>query len=261
MNDADAALATVREFSDPACVVVKHANPCGAATDADISVAFERAYNADALSSFGGVIALNRPCNKAIAEKIASVFAEIVLAPSFDAEALAFLAKKPNLRVLEVGAVTPLIPHQEFRHIDGGLLLQQSDTHILTKEALKIVTTLVPTDEQIEELLFAWKVLKHMKSNGILITANHCTVGVGAGQVSRVDAVEMAIKKGGHKTTNAVLASDAFFPFRDSIERIAPAGIKAIIQPGGSVKDAEVITACNELGIAMVFTGVRCFKH
>jgi len=261
MNDADGALAAVREFSDPACVVIKHANPCGAATDSDISVAFERAYNADAMSAFGGIIALNRPCNKMIAEKIASVFAEIVLAPTFDSEALEFLAKKPNLRVLELGAITPLVSHQEFRYVDGGLLLQQADTHVLKPEDLKVVTSLAPTPEQIQELLFAWKVLKHMKSNGILITADHCTVGVGAGQVSRVDAVEMAIKKGGLKTTNAVLASDAFFPFRDSIERIAPAGIKAIIQPGGSVKDTEVIAACNELGIAMVFTGIRCFKH
>ncbi len=271
INDADGALALTKEFTEPACIVVKHANPCGVAVGTDITEVFKRAYNADALSAFGGIISLNRPCTKTIAEEIAKVFAEIVLAPSYEPEALAILATKKNLRVLELGTLTPPKPKQEFRYVDGGLLIQDRDTNIITREQLKIVTEKQPTDEQINTMLFSWKILKYMKSNAILIAKDNTTVGVGVGQVSRVDAVDIAIKKAGDKITGSILASDAFFPFRDSIDKIAgtplrqgfggQAGITAIIQPGGSIKDEEVIEACNEHGIAMVFTGVRCFKH
>ncbi len=261
IGDADGALATLKEFDKPACVVVKHANPCGVAVGDDITEVFKRAYNADALSAFGGIIALNKTCNKEIAEEIAKVFAEIVLAPDYEPEALKILAKKKNLRVLELGTITPLKPMLEFKHVSGGLLLQNTDIKIVNNEDIKVVTKKQPTETELSDMLFAWKVLKHIKSNGILIAKNNTTLGVGAGQVSRVDAVDMAIKKSADKISGSILASDAFFPFRDSIDKIAPTGIKAIIQPGGSIKDQEVIDACDECGIAMVFTGVRCFKH
>ncbi len=261
INDADGALNLTREFTEPACVVVKHANPCGVATGSDITEVFRRAYNADALSAFGGIISLNRICTKEIAEEIAKVFAEIVIAPSYEPEALQILSTKKNLRVLETGELTLPKPKQEFRYVDGGLLVQDRDTNIVQPEQLKVVTVKQPTPEQISTMLFAWKVLKYVKSNAILIAKENATVGVGAGQVSRVDAVDIAIKKAGGNIGSTILASDAFFPFRDSIDKLAGTGITAIIQPGGSIKDEEVIKACDEHGIAMVFTGVRCFKH
>jgi phosphoribosylaminoimidazolecarboxamide formyltransferase/IMP cyclohydrolase len=262
INDADGALALTKEFTEPACVVVKHANPCGVATGSDITEVFKRAYNADPLSAFGGIISLNRRCTKAIAEEIAKVFAEIVLAPSFEPEALQILAAKKNLRLLELGELTPPTVKQEFRYVDGGMLVQDRDVNIVTREQLKIVTKKQPTIDEINTMLFAWKVLKYMKSNAILLAKDNTTVGVGVGQVSRVDAVELAIKKAGSNVSGSILASDAFFPFRDSIDKIAQSGgISAIIQPGGSIKDEEVIAACDEHGISMAFTGVRCFKH
>lgn len=261
VGDADAALATLKEFSEPACVIVKHGNPCGAAIDTSIATAFTRAYNADSLSAFGGIIALNRPCTEAIAQTITKFFVEIVLAPSFEPGAVALFQKKQNMRVLELGPIPSLAPKQEWKYVDGGLLVQDADTKIITEQDIKIVTQTKPSPEEIRDLLFAWKVLKHIKSNAILIAKDHTTVGVGAGQVSRVDSVDIAIKKAGDTIAGSILASDAFFPFRDSIDKIAPTGIKAIIQPGGSVKDEEIIAACNEHGIAMVFTGIRCFKH
>ncbi|MFZ2189633.1 MAG: bifunctional phosphoribosylaminoimidazolecarboxamide formyltransferase/IMP cyclohydrolase [Candidatus Magasanikiibacteriota bacterium] len=261
LNDADGGLTTLREFTEPACVVVKHANPCGSATGTDITEVFKRAYNADALSAFGGIICLNRVCTKTIAEEITKVFAEIVLAPNYEPEALEILATKKNLRVLELGEITTLKPKHEYKYLDGGLLVQDQDVQNILETDLKIVTKVQPTEAEIQDMLFAWKVLKHVKSNAILIAKNNTTIGIGPGQVSRVEAVEIAIRKSGDKINGAILASDAFFPFRDSIDKIASTGIKAIIQPGGSIKDEEVIQACDEHGIAMVFTGVRCFKH
>ncbi len=261
LMDADGALNLIREFSEPACAVIKHTNPCGVAIGSDITEVFNHAYNADALSAFGGVIVLNRDCTKAIAEEIAKVFAEIVIAPDYEPEALTILSAKKNLRLLAVGKIEPLPAQLKFRYLNGGMLLQDTDLKTIGENDLKIVTKRAPTAAEISSALFAWKVLKHIKSNAILIAKDNTTVGVGAGQVSRVDSVDIAIKKAGVNIAGAVLASDAYFPFRDSIDKIAATGIKAIIQPGGSIRDAEVIVACDEHGIAMVFTGTRCFNH
>jgi phosphoribosylaminoimidazolecarboxamide formyltransferase/IMP cyclohydrolase len=259
--DADAALVCVREFTQPACVIVKHANPCGVAVASDISAAFHQALVADSVSAFGGIVALNRLCDEKTAEAITAIFLEVLLAPAYTPGALKILENKPNLRVLELRGLEQLHTAQDFKFIHGGLLLQDKDSHQLDAENLKVVTTLQPSVTDIEAMLFAWRVIKHIKSNAILIAKENMTIGIGAGQVSRIDAVDMAIRKAGGKIVNAVLASDAFFPFRDSIDRLATMGIAAIIQPGGSLRDDEVIEACNQHGIAMLFTGVRCFKH
>lgn len=259
--DADGALACVREFDEPACVIVKHANPCGAATGKNLLNVYNRAFNADSQSAFGGIIAFNRTCTKGIAEAITSVFVEIVLAPSFEPKALDIFKKKKKLRVLEIGNFGKRDNKLEIRNVDGGLLVQGVDTKILSKDDLTVVTKAQPSRLEIETALFTWKVLRHAKSNGILIAKDNTTVGLGAGQVSRVDAVHMALRKGSENVMGGVLASDAFFPFRDSIDAIKDSGIALVVQPGGSVRDQEVIDACNEYGIAMLFTGTRCFKH
>jgi len=257
--DADAAVACIKEFSKPACVVVKHANPCGAAVADDSYTAFQRAYNADEQSAFGGIVALNQMCDKKIAEAIADLFIEVLIAPAYSIEALALLSVKQNLRVLEMKQQST--DSQDYRFIEGGVLIQDKDNAVLRPEDLKIVTLSQPTAEEIDTILFAWPVLKKVKSNAIVIAKNNATVGIGAGQVSRIDAVDIALKKAGSHTRGAVLVSDAFFPFCDSIEHLAGTGIRAIAQPGGSVRDQEVIDACNAQNIAMVFTGIRCFKH
>jgi phosphoribosylaminoimidazolecarboxamide formyltransferase/IMP cyclohydrolase len=259
--DADGALACVREFDESACVVVKHANPCGVSVGNDLLDVYNRAFNTDSLSAFGGIIAFNRTCSGAVAEAITSVFVEIVLAPHFEPAALEIFKKKKNLRILEIGEFGRRESKIEVRNINGGLLVQDVDTKILLKDDLSVVTVKQPTAEEIQTALFTWKVLRHAKSNGILIAKNNTTVGLGAGQVSRVDAVHMALRKGRENMKGAVLASDAFFPFRDSIDAIKDTGITMVIQPGGSIRDQEVVDACNEYGIAMVFTGTRCFKH
>jgi len=261
LMDADAALSCLKEFNQTACVVVKHANPCGVAVGSDLLDVYTRAFSADRLSAFGGIIALNRTCTKEVAEAIASVFVEIVLAPDFEPEAPKIFKKTKNLRVLEVGKFGKRIPKLEVRNVDGGILVQETDISVLAPEQLNFVTNVEPSEPEIETMLFGWKVLKHVKSNGILIVKDSTTVGIGTGQVSRVDAVDIAIKKSGKNIDKSILCSDAFFPFRDSIDKIAETGIKAVIQPGGSIRDKEVIGACNEHGIAMVFTGQRCFKH
>ena len=259
--DADGALACVREFDDPACVVVKHSNPCGVAIGDDLLDVYTRAVNADSLSAFGGIVAFNRICTKNVAEAIDKVFVEIVLAPNFESEALNIFKKKNNLRVLEIGAFRKRSPKLEVRNIDGGLLVQDTDINSLTREDLNTVTKAKPSEQDLETALFTWKVLRHAKSNGILIAKDNTTIGLGAGQVSRVDAVHMALLKGGKNVRGGVLASDAFFPFRDSIDAIKNSGIKVVMQPGGSIRDQEVIDACDEYSIAMIFTGTRCFKH
>ncbi len=257
--DTEAAWNCVNEFEQPACVIVKHANPCGAATAATIDEAYGKAFQADPVSAFGGIVALNRPCTKEIAQAINLIFIEVVIAPSYEAEALALFAGKPNLRILAM----PVQKRDawEMKFIHGGVLLQERDAQEIKGDDLKVVTHLQPSLEETEAMLFAWRVLKHVKSNGILIAKHDATIGIGAGQVSRIDAVDMAVRKASDSITDSVLASDAFFPFRDSIDRIANSGVRAIIQPGGSVRDEEVIAACNEHNIAMVFTGKRCFRH
>ena len=259
--DADGALACVREFDAAACVVVKHSNPCGVAVGNNLLDVYTRAFNADSMSAFGGIIAFNRTCTKDVADAITSVFVEIVLAPGFEPGALDVFKKKKNLRVLEIGEFGKRFKKSEVRNVDGGLLVQNTDTKILSKDDLTVMTKAQPSEQDIETALFTWRVLRHAKSNGILIAKENTTVGLGAGQVSRVDAVHMALRKGGENVKGGVLASDAFFPFRDSIDAIKDSGIVLVIQPGGSVRDQEVIDACNEYGIAMAVTGNRCFKH
>ncbi|MEL0173913.1 MAG: bifunctional phosphoribosylaminoimidazolecarboxamide formyltransferase/IMP cyclohydrolase [bacterium] len=259
--DADAALSCLKEFNSTACVIVKHANPCGVALGANMLNVYKRAFNADSLSAFGGIIAINQPCDDILAEEISKVFVEIVLAPAFTKKSLEIFSKKKNLRVLEVGNIQSREQLLEIRNVVGGVIVQETDTSILSEENLQVVTENKPSDNDMKTMLFGWKVLKHVKSNGILIVKDNTTVGVGAGQVSRVDSVDIAMKKSGESIKDSILCSDAFFPFRDSIDKIAGSGIKAVLQPGGSVRDDEVISACNEHGIAMVFTGQRCFKH
>ncbi len=261
LMDADAALSCLRELSKPTCVIVKHGNPCGVSSGANITNVFQKAFDADSKSAFGGIITLNRTCNKKIAEMINRLFVEMVIAPNYEKSALKILSNKKNLRVLETGRLNPKTPKTEYRYIDGGLLVQESDVSIITENELKIATENSPSKSELNDMLFAWKVLKYVKSNAIIAVKDKTTLGIGAGQVSRVDAVEIAIKKSANKLENSVLASDAFFPFRDSIDLIAETGITAIIQPGGSIRDEEVVEACDEHNIAMVFTGIRCFKH
>ncbi len=260
LNDATGTIETLREFSDPTCIVVKHANPCGAATGENLLEVTKAAFEADRLSAFGGLVAINRTCTKEIAQYFRKIFFEIFMAPDYEPEALEILRQKKNLRVLRLGEVPPLNQIQFNKFVGGGLLLQDRDCAVIENSDLKVVTKNTPTKQEIADMLFGWKVLKHVKSNGILIAKDQTTLGIGPGQVSRVDAVKVAVRKSAD-TQGAILASDAFFPFRDSIDSLAQTGIKAIIQPGGSVRDQEVIDACDEHGIAMVFTGVRCFNH
>ncbi|MEE8437057.1 MAG: bifunctional phosphoribosylaminoimidazolecarboxamide formyltransferase/IMP cyclohydrolase [Candidatus Neomarinimicrobiota bacterium] len=257
--DADNALACIREFSQPACVIVKHANPCGVAVGSNPEDVYTRAFHADRVSAFGGIVALNRLCTESMALALCKVFIEIVLAPCFTPEALKILSKKKNLRVLEAGEIKPPQDGMEIRPVEGGLLVQGKNTATLTEKDLRVVTE--KQDFDADTMLFGWKVLKYVKSNAILIAREKTTVGIGAGQVSRIDAVQLALKKSGGQLPGSILCSDAFFPFRDSIDILAGTGIKAIIQPGGSIRDEEVIAACNEHGLTMVFTGQRCFKH
>jgi phosphoribosylaminoimidazolecarboxamide formyltransferase/IMP cyclohydrolase len=257
--DTEAAWNCVSEFELPACVIVKHANPCGAAVADTIDEAYGKAYQADPLSAFGGIVALNRKCTKEIAEAVTKIFMEVIIAPEYSDEALAMFADKPNLRVLAMSS--SVRQPWEMKFISGGVLLQERDLQEIQDSDLKIVTSAQPSRQDLDAMLFAWRVLKHVKSNGILIAKHDATIGIGAGQVSRIDAVDMAVRKASDSINDSVLASDAFFPFRDSIDRIASTGIRAIIQPGGSMRDAEVIAACNEHNIAMVFTGKRCFRH
>ena len=259
--DGDAALRCVQEFADPAVVIVKHANPCGIAVANYIETAWQQALATDSLSAFGGVVALNRECTLALAKNLIDIFLEIIVAPSFAPAALEILAKKPKLRLL-----TLPIEHQgpqqlECKSIQGGLLIQEMDQSIFDHEHFNVVTKQQPHSAEMVSLQFAWQAVKHVKSNAIVIAKGQQTLAIGAGQTSRIDAVRLAIHKAGVDLNGAVLASDAFFPFRDNIDLIAEAGIKTIIQPGGSLRDREVIEACDQYGIAMIFTGVRCFKH
>jgi len=263
INDANAAIELAKEFSEPVAVLIKHANPCGVASGPELSEAFRKALECDPKSAFGGIIALNRECDAPTAEQIASFFNEIVIAPGFDRKALEALKCKKDLRVLQLPGIEK--PHVmrgiDFRAVEGGALVQTLDSHRLKESDCKIVTKRKPAPEEMQDLFFAWSVAKYAKSNAIVLAKGKATVGVGAGQMSRIDATDIAVKKSAGKCKGSVLASDAFFPFRDNVDLAAKAGITAIIQPGGSVRDNEVIKAADEQGIAMVFTGVRHFRH
>ena len=259
--DTDAAWQMVNEFkAQPACAIIKHCNPCGFAVGKDVLDAFTRAHEADPLSSYGGIIAFNRELDKATAEEIVKTFFEAVIAPGYGEGAVDVLHQKEKLRILNTHAcgqaTTPWI-----ETISGGFLVQERDTHNLDVKDLKVVTETQPDPALLDDLMFGWNVVKHVKSNAIVVAKDGISIGVGAGQMNRVGSCDIALTHAGEKAKGAVLASDAFFPFADNIEVAAKAGIKAIIQPGGSIRDQEVIDACNKHGIAMVFTGVRHFKH
>ncbi len=265
MADADAALECVRGFNESACVIVKHANPCGVAVRENIFDAYDDAFKTDPTSAFGGIIAFNRNLDKKTAQAIIErQFVEVIVAPVVDDDAKAVLSSKQNVRVLECGELNKAQASLDYKRVTGGLLVQDKDLGVITENEIKCVSDLAPTAEQIQDLLFAWKVAKAVKSNAIVYVKNKMTIGVGAGQMSRVYSAKIAGIKAadeGLKVEGSVMASDAFFPFRDGIDAAAQAGIKAIIQPGGSMRDERVIAAANEHGIAMVFTGMRHFKH
>jgi phosphoribosylaminoimidazolecarboxamide formyltransferase/IMP cyclohydrolase len=263
INDANAALQIVKEFSEPTVVAVKHMNPCGVGIGGSIYEAYSKAYAADPTSIFGGIVAANRIIDGDTANKLSEIFLEIVLAPGFTKEALEILTKKKNIRLLDLGELSPSEAKSRFvvTSIEGGMVVQQNDVHAVDPDALTVVTERTPSEEELKQLLFSWKVVKHVKSNAIVLAADNMTIGVGAGQMNRVGAAKIAIEQAGDKAKGAVLASDAFFPMGDTLELAAKAGITAVIQPGGSIKDEESIKVANEYGIAMVFTGVRHFKH
>ena len=269
--DLDAALGMVREFDRPAAMILKHNNPCGAAVADDLAEAFAKAQACDPTSAFGSIVGLNRPVDAATAEQLTEPdrFVEAVIAPSFSDEAFRILTTRPtwrkSVRLLACGDMTEGEDERRqsytLRPVEGGALYQQLDWRDTGWDSRQCVTKTQPTPEQLRDLQFAWRMVKHVRSNAILLAANEATVGIGAGQMSRVDATDLAIKKAGARAAGSVLASDAFFPFRDNVDAAAAAGIAAIVQPGGSKRDAETIAACDEHGLAMLFTGVRHFKH
>lgn len=261
IQDANAALEIVLEYEEPTAVAVKHMNPCGIGVGDDLHTAFNRAYEADPVSIFGGIIAVNREVDEQTALKMSEIFLEIIIAPSFSEKALNILTKKQNIRLLEVPMDEDVDVYEKLVSVKGGLLVQTNDREQVTEADLKVVTERKPTKEELEDLLFAWKAVKHVKSNAIVLAKDKQTIGVGAGQMNRVGAAKIAIEQAGEKAKGAVMASDAFFPMPDTVEAAAKAGITAIIQPGGSKRDQDSIDVCNEHGIAMVFTNVRHFKH
>lgn len=265
INDANGALDVLKEFGDdrPCAVGVKHANPCGVGVGDTLLEAYTNAYEADPVSIYGGIVALNRPVDAATAERMAEIFLEIILAPSYLPGALEILGKKKNIRLLELpGLASPNSSAMlDMKKVAGGLLVQELDTLLLDEAELKTVTSRAPTQAEMEQMLFAWRVVKHAKSNAIVLAKGNRTTGVGPGQTNRITALELAIKYAGENARGSVMASDAYFPFSDCVEAAGAAGITAIIQPGGSVRDQDSIDACNAAGIAMVFTGMRHFKH
>jgi len=265
LADADTAFECVRQFAAPACVIVKHANPCGVAVGASLGEAYDHAYRTDPTSAFGGIIAFNRPLDGATARTILErQFVEVIIAPAIDAEAREACARKENVRLLVTGGLAPSNSRFEIRSVNGGLLLQTRDEGMVASTELKVVTRREPTPAELDDLLFAWQVCKFVKSNAIVYAKGGMTVGIGAGQMSRVVSSRIAAMKArdeGLDPTGSVMASDAFFPFRDGLDAAVEHGIAAVIQPGGSKRDAEVIAAADEHGIAMVFTGMRHFRH
>lgn len=261
IQDANAALTMVLDFTEPAAVAVKHMNPCGVGTATSIEAAYDRAYEADPKSIFGGIVAVNREVDEQTALKMKEVFLEIIIAPSFSEQALAVLTEKKNLRLLKVDMNDELANRKLLTSVRGGLLVQDMDLGTLEDVSITVPTDRRPTDEEWKDLQLAWKVVKHVKSNAIVLAKGEQTVGVGAGQMNRVGAAQIAFEQAGEKAVGSALASDAFFPMPDTVEEAAKAGITTIIQPGGSKRDQDSIDACNEHGIAMVFTGMRHFKH
>ncbi len=264
--DTDAALECVKQFDQPACVIVKHANPCGVSVGVDIGTAYNLAFATDPESAFGGIIAFNRELDAKTAEAICEKqFVEVIIAPAVSADALAVVATKKNVRLLECGTWGNQRPQDfDYKRVNGGLLIQDRDNGTIIEQDLKVVSKRVPTDTEMTDMLFAWKVAKMVKSNAIIYAKNNQTIGVGAGQMSRINSARIAGIKAEHaglEVVGAVMASDAFFPFRDGIDNAGKAGISCIIQPGGSMRDDEVIAAANEHGMAMVFTGMRHFRH
>lgn len=263
LNDASAAFELVREFSEPAVAIIKHANPCGVATGESIEEAFARALACDPTSAYGGIIAVNRPIGKAFCEALGKLFTEVMIAPSASDDALAALSSRKKLKLLLTGSTPPLAPKMVVKTISGGFLYQDEDVTIL-KDGMTCVTEKTLTEKDEKDLLFAFTVAKHVKSNTIVLAKDGATVGIGAGQMSRIDSTRIACmkaKEAGLSTEGCVLASDAFFPFADNVELAAEAGIRAIVQPGGSMRDEEVIAKANEKGLAMAFTGIRHFRH
>lgn len=261
--DLDAAWAAVREFTEPACVIVKHLTPCGVCVDADITAAYKRAHECDPVSAYGGVMAFNRAVT---GETVAAIFenkqfVEAIVAPEFSGDAKGMYESKPNCRLLATGGVNAPEGAVEYRSVEGGLLAQASDSVAEGQEVFTVAGTVQPTAEQMEDLLFAWRAVKSVKSNAIIIAKDNCSVGAGGGQPNRVNSARIAVEQAGEKARGAVAASDAFFPFRDGFDVLAEAGVVAVIEPGGSIRDEEVIQAANEHGIALVFTGYRHFRH
>jgi len=256
--DLDAAWELAHEFTAPVCVIIKHTNPCGTAIAANIAEAYKRALEADPVSAFGGVIGVNQPIDEAAAELMAKLFVEAIAAPQFTEGARRIFAAKKNLRLVEV---VWTVPKTVLKQVSGGALLQDADVHDLKEADLKVATNRAPSEKEIKDLLFAWKVCKHVKSNAIVYARDLQSIGVGAGQMSRVDSTKIGASKAALPLAGCVAASDAFFPFADGLEEIARVGATAVIQPGGSVRDQEVIDAANKAGMAMVFTGIRHFRH
>ncbi|GAA0598756.1 bifunctional phosphoribosylaminoimidazolecarboxamide formyltransferase/IMP cyclohydrolase [Virgibacillus siamensis] len=261
IQDANAALEIIADYNEPATVAVKHMNPCGIGVAENLSEAFSRAYESDSRSIFGGIVACNRPVDAETAEQLSAIFLEIVIAPEFSEEAMTILTKKKNIRLLELEMENGESGYHKLTTVKGGVLVQSNDSGELNEDGLTFPTEKKPSDEEIADLLFAWKAVKHVKSNAIILAGNKQTVGVGAGQMNRVGAAKIAIEQAGEKVKGAVLASDAFFPMPDTVEIAAKAGVTAIIQPGGSKRDQDSIDMCDKYGISMAFTGMRHFKH
>jgi len=262
--DTTAAVNLLSEFAEPTAVIIKHTNPCGAGKGSTIAEAYQRAIATDPKSAFGGIVAVNRPLDMAAAEMINQIFTEIIIAPSFPSDVLEFLMKKKDRRLIQQTGDVRSVIELDMRRVTCGLLVQTPDNARITPDDLKVVSERKPTDYELEAMIFAWKIAKHVKSNAIIYAARDCTIGIGAGQMSRVDSSKLAVRKAqdaGLSLANTVVASDAYFPFADGLIEAVRAGATAVIQPGGSVRDSEVIKAANDNNIAMVFTGIRHFKH
>src|SRR5579885_3040684 len=259
--DLEAAWDLAREFSEPATAIIKHTNPCGAAIQSTLVASYVKALETDPVSAYGGVLGFNRPMDGETAEQVAKTFVEAIVAPGFTKDALERLASKKNLRLIEVDTSVSLDQEFALKQVSGGMLVQEKDRRVVTEQDLKTVTARKPTPDEVVNLLFAWKLVKHVKSNAIVFARDGQLVGVGAGQMSRVDSVKLAVSKAILPVNGTVMASDAFFPFPDGIEEAAKAGVTAVIQPGGSIRDQDAIAACDKAGMAMVFTGIRHFLH